>query len=80
MMITENYNVNNDVYTYQTLSHKVMFMQMNAKKGIKILGERSIVAMFKDYTQLDDGPITSKPVMAPFNPDVLTPMDKKKTS
>ena len=47
MMIKEKYNINEDVDTYQSLSHKVMFMQMNAEKGIQIFGERLIAAMFK---------------------------------
>ena len=33
--------------------------------------------MFKEYKQLDDGPIPCKPVVAPFNPDELTALDKK---
>ena len=47
IMIKEKYNVNEDVYTYQSLFHKVIFTQMNSKKGIKLLGERAIAAMFK---------------------------------
>ena len=54
MIIKEKYNVNEDVDTYPSLSHKVMFTKMNAKKGIKLFGERAIVAMFKGYKQLDD--------------------------
>ena len=34
--------------------------------------------MFKDYKQLDYGPIPGKPVVAPFNPYELTPLDIKK--
>ena len=52
---------------------------MNAKKGIKLFGERAIAAIFNEYTQLDDGTIPGKPVLAPFNTDVLTPLDRKKT-
>ena len=47
MMIKEKYNVNEDVDTYQSLSHKVIFTQMNAKKGIKLFVEIVIAAMFK---------------------------------
>ena len=35
--------------------------------------------MFKDYNQLDYGHMPGKPVVAPFNPDGLTPLDRKKT-
>ena len=46
MMIKDNYNANEDVDTHRSLLHKVVFTQMNAKKGIKIFGEREIIAMF----------------------------------
>ena len=36
MMIKDKYNVNEDVDIYQSLSQKVMFTQINAKKGIKL--------------------------------------------
>ena len=36
MMIKDKYNVNEDVDTHQSLSHKVIFTQMNAKKRIKL--------------------------------------------
>ena len=78
MMIRGKYNVNEDVDTYQSLLHKVMFMLMNAKKGIKIFVVGAIVDMFKEYDQLDDGPMPGKPVVAPFNPYGLTPHDGKK--
>ena len=68
-----------DIDKYQSLSHKLMFTQMNAKKRNNIFGERAIAAMFKEYKQLDDVPMRGKPVAAPFNPDGLTPFDRKKT-
>ena len=36
MMIRENYIVNEDVDTYQSLLHRVMLKKINAKKGIEI--------------------------------------------
>ena len=77
-MIKEKYNVNDDVDTYQSLFNKVIFTQMKAKKGIKLFRERLITAMFKEYKQLDDGPMPGKPVVAPFNPYVLTELYKRK--
>ena len=50
MTIRENYNVNEDVDIYQPLYQNILFTQMNAKKGIKLFGERAILAMFKEYT------------------------------
>ena len=35
--------------------------------------------MFKDYKQLDDGPIPGKSAVATFNTYGLTPLDRKKT-
>ena len=79
MKIKEKYNVNEDVDIYQSLLHKVMFMQMNAKKAIDLFRERDITAMFKDDKQLDDVHMSGKLVVAPFNPDGLTPLYRKKT-
>ena len=78
MIIKDNYNVHEDVYTYLSLSQKVIFTQMNAKKGVKIFGERAIADIFKEYKHVDDGLMPSKPVVAHFYPDGLTPLDKKK--
>ena len=61
------------------MSHKLMFTQMNAKKGIKLFVKREIAAIFKEYNQLYDGPILGKPVVAPFNSGGLTPLDRNKT-
>ena len=36
MIIKEKYDINESVYTYESLSHKVMFTQMKAKNGIKL--------------------------------------------
>ena len=79
MMTKEKYIVNDGVYTYQSLSHKVIFTQMNANKGIKPFGERATVAMFKEYKKLYDVPIPGKPVVVPFNPYGVTPLYGKKT-
>ena len=38
MMIKARYNVNEDLDMCQSLLHKVIFTQMNAKKGIYIFG------------------------------------------
>ena len=52
---------------------------MNTKKVINLFGEIEIAAMFKEYKQLDSGPMPGKLVVVPFNPYVLTPLDKNKT-
>jgi hypothetical protein len=62
MMVKENYDINQDMDSYMSLATKVMFTQMNAKKGIKRFGERAIAAMFKEYKQMDEGPMPGKPV------------------
>ena len=36
------------------LAMDVTFTQMTAKKGIKKDGERELIAMYKEYTQLED--------------------------
>ena len=39
--------------------------QMSARKGIKQFGERAIVAMIKEFRQLDAGAFPGKPVVEP---------------
>ena len=57
---------------------KVLFLspQMNARKGIKHFGERSIAAMLKEFTQLDQGAFPGKPVVTPVHYSSL--MEKEK--
>ena len=47
---------------------------MTAKKGIKLLGEVAVTAMFKEYKQLDD-----LKVLGILDPDLLT-LEQKKNS
>ena len=47
IIIKEKYNINEDVYTYHSWSHKLMFTQINAKKVIKLFVEIEIADMFK---------------------------------
>ena len=47
-------------------------MQMTVNKGIKLLGEVAVVAMFKEYRQLDD-----LEVLGILDPDLLTADQKK---
>ena len=79
MMIRKKYEVNEDVDTYQSLLHKVMFMQITTKKGIQLFGEGEIADMFKEYKQLDDGTMSGKTAVAPSYHDGLTPLEIKKT-
>ena len=51
----------------------ICFNQMNARRGIRLYGERAIAAMFKEYKQLDD-----LEVLARIDPDSLTEEQKKK--
>ena len=45
---------------------------MNAKKGIKLFGEKAVVAMFKEYKQLDKGPMAGKSVFGSISYDSLS--------
>ena len=45
---------------------------MTANKGIKLLGEVAVAAMFKEYKQLDD-----LDVLGILDPDLLTPEQKR---
>ena len=50
----------------------VVFTQMSAKKGFKIVGEAAVAAMFKELKQLDEGPMPGKPVVQPVDVDTLS--------
>ena len=52
---------------------------MNTKRGIKLLGEIDIAAVFKEYKNFYDGPVPGKPVVALFILDGLSPLDRNKT-
>ena len=51
--------------------------QMNASKGIKLLGERAVAAMVKEFRQLDEGAFPGKPVVEPISPDSITEKEEK---
>ena len=55
---TDNHKDNNGVM--QT-SINVLFTQMSAKEGFKKVGEEAIAAIFKEYKQLNDGPMPGNP-------------------
>ena len=77
LTIKEKYDPNADMNTYYSTACEVMFTQMNAKKGIKQFGERAVAAMFKEYEQLDKGPMPGKPVFEPINYNDLTQEERK---
>ena len=63
-----------DAYT-KTLH--VMFTQMSAHKGIKLSGEKTVSAMFKELKQLNGGVVPGKPVIELIHFDKLTDKNKK---
>ena len=71
-MAKEKYDINQDMDTYYSLACDVMFTQMNAKKGIKLFGERAVASMFKEHEQLDKGPMPGKSVFRPISYESLT--------
>ena len=78
-MMKEKYDINHDMDSYQSIAHDVMFTQMSAKKGIKLFGETAVAAMFKEFHQMDRGPMPGKPVFGPQDSTLMTPLQKKKT-
>ena len=56
-----------------------MFTQMNAKKGIKLFDEKAVVAMFKEYKQLDKGPMPGKPVFGSISYDFIRKQEINKS-
>ena len=52
---------------YMHIITKVLFMQqMSATKGIDKFGEKAIAVLFKEFKQLNDGPMPGKPVITPL--------------
>ena len=73
MMEQKRNNKNNlfDVYSEMKTATKVMFTHMGASKGIKLVGERAISAIFKELKQLRCGTIPGKKLVKAINPDLL---------
>ena len=62
--------VKNDLY-FSTIG--TCFTQIGANKGIKLLGEKAVAAIFKEYKQLDD-----LKVLGVLDPESLTVEQKRK--
>ena len=54
------------------------YAQMPAKKGIKVFGQAAVAAMIKEFSQLNQGAVPNKPVVAPVDVNTITPQEKKK--
>ena len=54
-----------------------MFNQMSAKRGIQLIKEKSIAAMYKEFNKLDKGSTTNKPVVLQQDPKKLNRTEKK---
>ena len=53
------------------------FTQMSAKKGFKLFGERAFAAMYKEFKQLDEGPMKGKSVVGTIDFDSITADEKR---
>ena len=51
---------------------------MTAKKGFKKYGPRAIATMIKEFTQLNEGAVPGKPVVAPVDAFSLTDLEKSR--
>jgi tetrahydromethanopterin S-methyltransferase subunit A len=51
---------------------------MSASKGIKRYGEKAIVAIIKEFKQLNDGAMDGKPVVIPIDPKDLSREGKRR--
>ena len=59
---------NKNTHAYMQSEANVMFMQMQANKGINTFGERDITSIMKDFKQLYEGEMSGKPVVIPIKP------------
>jgi len=72
LMVQEEQNNEPTLNDYYSIACNVMLTQMSAKEGIKRFGERAIVAMIKEYEQMDKAPMPGKPVFCPVSYESLT--------
>ena len=74
MMEQKRNNKNNlfDVDSDMKTATKVMFTHMGALRGITLIGERAIVAIFKELKQLGCGTMPGNKVVKAINPDLLS--------
>ena len=49
------------------------------RRGLNYLEKKRLQIYLKEYNQLDDVPMSITLVVAPFNPNRLTPLYRKKT-
>ena len=63
--------------TYMQTSCSVIFTQMSVNAGFKKYGPRAIAAMIKEFTQLNEGAVPGKPVVAPVGASSLTDLEKR---
>ena len=56
----------------------IMFTQMTAKAGIKKFGETAVVAILKEFKQLDEGAKPGNPVVIPTDANTLSIEEKRK--
>ena len=68
-----------DIETPIKASVNVMFTQMQATRGFKLFGERSVAAMIKELKQLEEVPMPGKKVVTAINPDTLSIEEKSKS-
>eukprot|EP00957_Ditylum_brightwellii_P162785 12396019-Ditylum_brightwellii.AAC.1 len=62
---------------YMSIAMKIMFTQMNAKKGIKMFEKCAVAALFKEYKQLNNRVVLETRVVSPINTETLTKKDRR---
>ena len=79
MMEQKRNNKNNifDVDSDMKTATKVMFTHMGASKGIQLVGERAIAAIFKELKQLGCGTMPGKKFVKAINPYLLLIKQKR---
>ena len=79
LMMNQKHDNRNYIDNYQNMARSVMFAQINAKKGIKIFGERTVATMPKEFLQMNEGPMSGKTVFGSQHASKMTPPQKKNT-
>ena len=64
--------------TYIQTACNIIFTQMSANADFKKYGPRTVAATIKEYTQLNEGTVPGKTVVAPVDASSLTNLKKSK--
>ena len=76
--VSRNPNEKHDPISYMKIACDKILTQLTANIGIKKFGEPTIAAMIREFTQMNEGTISGKPVVIPADASTLTYVEEQK--